>query len=137
MNIYRIFYFCLNFQELERKVASSVSAKELEKAAAVVSSANDKQLAELVRNKCSACSQLKNIYVTYVCVHVLLLHVTYMCVNVLLLQQKRLESSEALCKKLFESGLYWQKRGQRKDKELKDLKRLVAGGTHQHLPCRL
>lgn len=35
-------------------------------------------------------------------------------------QSKRLEASNALCQKLYTSGLYWQKRGQRKDKELKD-----------------
>jgi len=35
-------------------------------------------------------------------------------------QTKRLEASNALCQKLYTSGLYWQKRGQRKDKELKD-----------------
>jgi len=46
--------------------------------------------------------------------------------NQLLELQKRVEASEALCKKLFESGLYWQKRGQRKDRELKELKRQLA-----------
>ncbi len=49
-------------------------------------------------------------------------------------QERKLEASDKLCQKLFQSGVYWQQRGQRKDAEVKKLVRALQERESGHGP---